>query len=98
MNPSLRKRKTMTTLQELKPGAPQRSWVQSQTTFATLAKDEEGRWMPRVIKQKIWVDGTSYELQEIYGIENSSAGRSEDPGKQVSASLMFPPLWLLLVC
>ena len=71
-------------LQELKPGAPQRSWVQSQTTFATLAKDEEGHWMPRVIKQKIWVDGTSYELQEIYGIENSSAGRSGDTEKQVS--------------
>ena len=42
--------------------------------------------MPRVIKQKIWVEGTSYELQEIYGIENSSAGRSSaDTGKQVSA-------------
>lgn len=75
---------TMWFLQELKPGAPQRSWVQSQTTFATLAKDEEGHWMPRVIKQKIWVDGTSYELQEIYGIENSSAGRSSDTEKQVS--------------
>jgi len=58
--------------------------VQSQTTFATLVKDEEGHWMPRVTKQKIWVDGTSYELQEIYGIENSSAGRSSDTGKQVS--------------
>ena len=71
--------------QELKPGAPQRSWVQSQTTFAKLDKDEEGHWMPRVIKQKIWVEGTSYELQEIYGIENSSAGRSSaDTGKQVT--------------
>ena len=66
--------------------------MQSQTTFATLAKDEEGRWMPRVIKQKIWVDGTSYELQEIYGIENSSAGRSGETGKQVSA----PSIHLLL--
>ena len=28
--------------QELKPGAPQRSWVQSQTTFAKLGKAEEG--------------------------------------------------------
>ena len=71
--------------QELKPGAPQRSWVQSQTTFAKLDKDEEGHWLPRVIKQKIWVEGTSYELQEIYGIENSSAGRSSaDTGKQVT--------------
>ena len=59
--------------------------MQSQTTFAKLDKDEEGHWMPRVIKQKIWVEGTSYELQEIYGIENSSAGRSSaDTGKQVT--------------
>ena len=70
-------------VQALKPGAPQRSWVQSQTTFATLIKDEEGHWMPRVTKQKIWVEGTSYELQEIYGIENSSAARSNEAGKQV---------------
>ena len=27
-----------------------------------------------MLKQKIWVDGTSYELQEIFGIENCSAG------------------------
>lgn len=66
--------------------------MQSQTTFATLAKDEEGHWMPRVIKQKIWVDGTSYELQEIYGIENSSAGRSGESGKQVRAQHRCPCL------
>ena len=46
--------------------------MQSQTTFAALARDEEGRWCARVLKQKIWVEGVSYELQEIYGMENSA--------------------------
>lgn len=31
-------------MQELTPGGPQKVWVQSQTTFATLHKNEEGRW------------------------------------------------------
>jgi hypothetical protein len=28
-----------------------------------------------VLKQKIWVEGISYELQEIYGMEHASDGR-----------------------
>ncbi len=49
--------------QELTPGRPQQSWVQSQTTFAALGKGEDGDYEVRVLKQKIWVDGISYELQ-----------------------------------
>lgn len=37
--------------------------MQSQTTFASLGKGEDGEWEVRVLKQKIWVDGVSYELQ-----------------------------------
>lgn len=44
-------------------GGPQQGWVQSQTTFASLGKGDEGEWEVRVLKQKIWVDGISYELQ-----------------------------------
>jgi hypothetical protein len=58
-------------LDELVPGAEQQSWAQSQTTFAALHKEEDGSWSVRVLKQKIWVDGTSYELQEIYGLEQA---------------------------
>lgn len=51
-------------VQELSHGGAQEAWVQSQTTFATLAHGEvEGEWEARVLKQKIWVDGISYELQ-----------------------------------
>ncbi|BDA47512.1 probable E3 ubiquitin-protein ligase LUL1 [Coccomyxa sp. Obi] len=61
------------TLQELRPGAPQAAWVQSQTTCAVLLRDEEGNWQPKVVKQKIWVEGVCYELQEIYGMESAPA-------------------------
>lgn len=52
-------------------------WVQSQTTYATLTPTETG-WTARVVKQRIWVEGTSYELQEIYGIENCATGNAEE--------------------
>ena len=50
-------------MQELAPGGEQKVWVQSQTTFAVLHREEDGAWAVRVAKQKIWVDGVSYELQ-----------------------------------
>ena len=59
--------------QELRPGAPQNAWIQSQTTCAVLVKDEDGKWQPKVVKQKIWVEGVCYELQEIYGMESGPA-------------------------
>ena len=52
-------------------------WVQSQTTYASLSPGEHG-WSVRVLKQRIWVDGVSYELQEIYGIENCATGNPEE--------------------
>ncbi|KAL4425328.1 hypothetical protein ABPG75_009344 [Micractinium tetrahymenae] len=61
------------TLQELSPGAEQQPWVQSQTTFAVLHREEDGSYVVRTVKQKIWVEGVSYELQEIYGLEQSVA-------------------------
>ena len=51
------------TLAELSPGAEQQPWVQSQTTFARLHREEDGSWAVRAVKQKIWVEGVSYELQ-----------------------------------
>mmetsp|Transcript_10848 Transcript_10848/g.27369 ORF Transcript_10848/g.27369 Transcript_10848/m.27369 type:complete len:201 (-) Transcript_10848:213-815(-) len=49
--------------------------VQSQSTFATLIKAGDG-WTCRVIKQTIQVGTRSFELQEIYGIDQS-AGTSD---------------------
>ena len=45
--------------------------MQSQTTFVGLYEDE-GLLLPRVKRQKIWVEGVSYELQEIYGMEQAA--------------------------
>ncbi|EFN57168.1 hypothetical protein CHLNCDRAFT_143545 [Chlorella variabilis] len=66
------------TLQELSPGAEQQPWVQSQTTFAVLHREEDGSFAVRTTKQKIWVEGVSYELQEIYGLEQSVAAARAD--------------------
>jgi E3 ubiquitin-protein ligase MGRN1 len=59
------------TLEELKPGGEQMPWVQSQTTFAALQRDEDdgNRYKIRILKQKIWINSSSYELQEIYGLQ-----------------------------
>jgi hypothetical protein len=68
--------------QELEVGAGQKSWVQSQTTFAALARDEHagpGGLRARALKQKIWVEGVSYELQEIYGIDSLNSRRRVRP-------------------
>lgn len=62
-------------LQELEVGQQQKVWVQSQTTFASVVKNEEGQHVCKVLKQKIWVEGVSYELQEIYGMEHASDGQ-----------------------
>uniref|UniRef100_A0A7S0SM51 RING-type E3 ubiquitin transferase n=1 Tax=Mantoniella antarctica TaxID=81844 RepID=A0A7S0SM51_9CHLO len=59
-------------------GASLLPWVQSQTTYATLLKKEDGSFSIQVVKQKIWVEGVSYELQEIFGIENCSTGMPLD--------------------
>ncbi|KAG6976615.1 hypothetical protein JG688_00001195 [Phytophthora aleatoria] len=46
---------------------------QSQTTFCTFVKKGEDLWDIKMLKQKILVDGLTYELQEIYGIDGSVA-------------------------
>ncbi|POM73030.1 RING zinc finger-like protein [Phytophthora palmivora] len=46
---------------------------QSQSTFCTFVKKGEDLWDIKMLKQKILVDGLTYELQEIYGIDGSVA-------------------------
>jgi len=61
-------------LQQLEIGAALPEWIQAQCTYAKLKKDDDGKWALQVLKQKIWVDGVSYELQEIYGMESTRTG------------------------
>ncbi|RLN95011.1 hypothetical protein BBJ28_00020615, partial [Nothophytophthora sp. Chile5] len=46
---------------------------QSQSTFCTFVKKANDSWDIKMLKQKILVDGLTYELQEIYGIDGSVA-------------------------
>jgi E3 ubiquitin-protein ligase MGRN1 len=56
----------------------------SQITQAVFEKRDNGGYQVRVVKQILWVNGTRYELQEIYGIGNSIEGETDgnDPGKE----------------
>lgn len=43
---------------------------QSHTSIAVVEKYTDGSYMLKVLKQRLYVDGLCYLLQEIYGIEN----------------------------
>ncbi|GLT89766.1 hypothetical protein SLE2022_077370 [Rubroshorea leprosula] len=68
-------------------GNPVTGATNSQITLAVFEK-EKGEYQLKVVKQILWVHGTSYELQEIYGIGNSVDGDGDcdvdanDPGKE----------------
>lgn len=46
---------------------------QSHTTIAVVEKHSDGTYVLKALKQKLYVDGLCYLLQEIYGIENKNA-------------------------
>lgn len=46
-----------------------------------LIKEEDDSWGVQVIKQKIWVKGVSYELQEIYGMEQNKSQSTVAPAE-----------------
>ncbi|XP_063378540.1 probable E3 ubiquitin-protein ligase MGRN1 [Cydia fagiglandana] len=45
---------------------------QSHTTIAIVEKHSDGTYVLKALKQKLFVDGLCYLLQEIYGIENKN--------------------------
>lgn len=45
---------------------------QSHTTIAVIEKHTDGTYVLKALKQKLYVDGLCYLLQEIYGIENKN--------------------------
>ena len=45
---------------------------QSHTTFGIVERSSDGGYILKAYKQKLFVDGLSYLLQEIYGLENKS--------------------------
>ncbi|EPS57707.1 hypothetical protein M569_17110 [Genlisea aurea] len=71
----------------------------SQITQAVFEK-EKGEYHLRVMKQILWVNGTRFELQEIYGIGNSVEGEFEgnDPSKECVICLSEPRDTTVLPC
>eukprot|EP00256_Glycine_max_P060500 XP_014629361.1 probable E3 ubiquitin-protein ligase LOG2 [Glycine max] len=59
--------------------SPTSSNTNSQIT-QTMFEKEKGEFRVKVVKQILWVNGMRYELQEIYGIRNST---ENDQGKCV---------------
>ena len=49
---------------------------QSHTTICVIDQNSDGGFVLRALKQKIFVDGLCYLLQEIYGIENKNINKS----------------------
>ncbi|KAL7307725.1 hypothetical protein TKK_0000400 [Trichogramma kaykai] len=50
---------------------------QSHTTIAIVEKHSDGSYVLKALKQKLYVDGLCYLLQEIYGIENKNTENSK---------------------
>ncbi|XP_066588175.1 E3 ubiquitin ligase Rnf157 [Prorops nasuta] len=53
---------------------------QSHTTIAVVEKYSDGTYVLKALKQKLYVDGLCYLLQEIYGIENKNTENSKQQG------------------
>jgi len=51
---------------------------QSHSTTAFVDKHGEDTYILKPLKQKLFVDGLSFLLQEIYGIENKNAQKHDD--------------------
>lgn len=69
----------------------ERANIQSQSTYTTLTKSADGVFDLKVTKQRVMVDGVSYILQEIFGIEHaqdSSQDTTVDDG-YIPRSLLF---------
>ncbi|XP_072943431.1 E3 ubiquitin-protein ligase MGRN1 isoform X2 [Epargyreus clarus] len=78
---------------------------QSHTTIAVIEKHTDGTYVLKALKQKLFVDGLCYLLQEIYGIENknldtkpSSDEETEDGGSECVICMCDVRDTLILPC
>ncbi|XP_063822129.1 E3 ubiquitin ligase Rnf157 [Ostrinia nubilalis] len=78
---------------------------QSHTTIAVVEKHSDGTYVLKALKQKLFVDGLCYLLQEIYGIENknldskpTSDEETEDGGSECVICMCDVRDTLILPC
>ncbi|XP_055343945.1 E3 ubiquitin ligase Rnf157-like [Paramacrobiotus metropolitanus] len=50
---------------------------QCHATLAVIEKSSDGTYSLKALKQKLYIQGLVYLLQEVYGIENKTAGSTE---------------------
>lgn len=80
-------------------GQAESGTANSQITKAVFEK-ERGEYKLKVVKQIVWVNRMRYELQEIYGIGDSTDGDFDgnDPGKDCVICLSEPRDTTVLPC
>lgn len=68
--------------------------------FAVFVKKEKAEYGVRVVQQIMWVNGTRYVLQEIYGIRNTTDKNvpEDDFGKECVVCLSEPRDTTVLPC
>lgn len=77
---------------------------QSHTTICVIDRHADGTFALRAMKQKIFVDGLCYLLQEIYGIENKNINKAgadddtEDNGSECVICMCDTRDTLILPC
>lgn len=72
---------------------------QMQINQVVLAKNHEGQFVPKVIRQLLWTDDTCYELREIYGLGKSGPGFNDNAsGKDCVVCMTEPKDIALLPC
>lgn len=86
-------------------GAASEELRQSHTTICVVDHHADSSYALRALKQKIFVDGLSYLLQEIYGIENKNLNKvtatdddSEDTGSECVICMCDMRDTLILPC
>lgn len=58
-----------------------------QSTYAKLVTEDDGSIGIRVLEQKIWVRGESYELQEIYGMDQTMGPSAQSSSQRLTDGL-----------
>lgn len=57
---------------------PVNASTHAQISQAVLERKEDGNFQVKVIKQILWIDGSRYELREIFGISDSNEAAISD--------------------
>jgi hypothetical protein len=68
--------------------------------FAVLVRKDNAEYGVRIMQQILWVNGTRYVLQEIYGIGNTADGNNheDESGKECVICLSEPRDTTVLPC